>query len=150
MSAPEVPKPSYPVVVRWTHWINAIALLLLVGSGLQIFNAHPALYAADASDAHHVVLALPQAFAFNSPPVLFGHKLRWLPLPSPLPRSAKPGSRPVRPASSSAAASTPSARTRRWRTGRPTPRTSSSATGARQGIRTIRRPLVEGPFVLVK
>ncbi|HEY9722684.1 MAG TPA: cytochrome b/b6 domain-containing protein [Oscillatoriaceae cyanobacterium] len=81
MSEPEGPKPSYPVVVRWTHWINAFALLLLVGSGLQIFNAHPALYAADASDPRHVVLALPQAFTFNSPPVLFGQRLRWLPLP---------------------------------------------------------------------
>jgi thiosulfate reductase cytochrome b subunit len=26
------------------HWVNAIAMLLLLMSGLQIFNAHPALY----------------------------------------------------------------------------------------------------------
>jgi thiosulfate reductase cytochrome b subunit len=26
------------------HWINLIALTILLGSGLQIFNAHPALY----------------------------------------------------------------------------------------------------------
>jgi thiosulfate reductase cytochrome b subunit len=31
-------------LVRLTHWINALALLLLLMSGLQIFNAHPALY----------------------------------------------------------------------------------------------------------
>jgi thiosulfate reductase cytochrome b subunit len=31
-------------VVRITHWINAIALFFLLASGMQIFNAHPALY----------------------------------------------------------------------------------------------------------
>ena len=31
-------------VVRITHWINALCLGLLLMSGLQIFNAHPALY----------------------------------------------------------------------------------------------------------
>jgi len=31
-------------VVRLTHWINALVLLVLLMSGLQIFNAHPALY----------------------------------------------------------------------------------------------------------
>jgi thiosulfate reductase cytochrome b subunit len=31
-------------IVRLTHWINALALLVLLMSGLQIFNAHPALY----------------------------------------------------------------------------------------------------------
>lgn len=29
---------------RLTHWINVLALTLLLMSGLQIFNAHPALY----------------------------------------------------------------------------------------------------------
>jgi thiosulfate reductase cytochrome b subunit len=32
------------LVTRITHWINALAILVLVMSGLQIFNAHPALY----------------------------------------------------------------------------------------------------------
>lgn len=32
------------LVTRATHWINAILLLLLLMSGLQIFNAHPRLY----------------------------------------------------------------------------------------------------------
>ncbi len=32
------------VVVRFTHWINALLLALLLMSGLQIFNYHPALY----------------------------------------------------------------------------------------------------------
>lgn len=31
-------------VTRVTHWINVLALCLLLMSGLQIFNAHPALY----------------------------------------------------------------------------------------------------------
>jgi thiosulfate reductase cytochrome b subunit len=30
--------------VRATHWINVLVLLVLLMSGLQIFNAHPALY----------------------------------------------------------------------------------------------------------
>jgi len=29
-------------VVRITHWINAIALTIMIGSGLRIFNAYPA------------------------------------------------------------------------------------------------------------
>ncbi len=29
---------------RITHWINALCLTVLLGSGLQIFLAHPALY----------------------------------------------------------------------------------------------------------
>lgn len=32
------------LVTRVTHWINLVALTLLLMSGLQIFNAHPALY----------------------------------------------------------------------------------------------------------
>jgi len=31
-------------VTRVTHWLNVLALSLLLMSGLQIFNAHPALY----------------------------------------------------------------------------------------------------------
>jgi cytochrome b subunit of formate dehydrogenase len=30
--------------VRITHWINMICMTVLLMSGLQIFNAHPALY----------------------------------------------------------------------------------------------------------
>ena len=29
-------------IVRLTHWVNALALTLMIGSGLRIFNAHPA------------------------------------------------------------------------------------------------------------
>jgi thiosulfate reductase cytochrome b subunit len=31
-------------LVRLTHWLNVLAVSLLLMSGLQIFNAHPALY----------------------------------------------------------------------------------------------------------
>jgi thiosulfate reductase cytochrome b subunit len=34
----------HTVVTRVTHWTNVLALLVLLMSGLQIFNAHPALY----------------------------------------------------------------------------------------------------------
>ena len=36
--------PRHGPVVRITHWINVLAVSLLLMSGLQIFNAHPALY----------------------------------------------------------------------------------------------------------
>lgn len=34
----------HPLVIRVAHWLNAASLLILLMSGLQIFNAHPALY----------------------------------------------------------------------------------------------------------
>ena len=39
----------HPLPVRLTHWVAALALGVLAMSGMQIFNAHPALYASDAS-----------------------------------------------------------------------------------------------------
>ena len=30
------------LIVRITHWVNALALTIMVGSGLRIFNAYPA------------------------------------------------------------------------------------------------------------
>jgi thiosulfate reductase cytochrome b subunit len=38
----EMQRHTWPV--RLMHWINVVALTLLLMSGLQIFNAHPALY----------------------------------------------------------------------------------------------------------
>jgi thiosulfate reductase cytochrome b subunit len=37
----------HSVVVRFTHWINALCLVLLLMSGLRLFNYHPALYWGD-------------------------------------------------------------------------------------------------------
>ena len=34
----------HKAITRLTHWINVLAVSLLLMSGLQIFNAHPALY----------------------------------------------------------------------------------------------------------
>ena len=36
--------------VRITHWVNVLCLTILLMSGLQIFNAHPALYWGNHSD----------------------------------------------------------------------------------------------------
>ncbi|MGO4572300.1 cytochrome b/b6 domain-containing protein [Microvirga sp. 2TAF3] len=44
--------------IRITHWINVLCLLILLMSGLQIFNAHPALYWGQASVFDDPVLAL--------------------------------------------------------------------------------------------
>lgn len=34
-------KPIHPWPVRLTHWLNALAILLMIGSGWQIYNASP-------------------------------------------------------------------------------------------------------------
>jgi thiosulfate reductase cytochrome b subunit len=41
---PKVLVKRHSAVTRLTHWVNVLALLILLMSGLQIFNAHPALY----------------------------------------------------------------------------------------------------------
>ena len=43
----------HPVVVRVTHWLGVFALAILLMSGLQILNAHPALDLGQASDFVH-------------------------------------------------------------------------------------------------
>ena len=44
--------------VRVTHWVNVVALLALLMSGLQIFNAHPALYLGSKSTFDSPVMAM--------------------------------------------------------------------------------------------
>jgi hypothetical protein len=44
--------------VRVTHWINAACFALLLMSGLQIFNAHPALYVGNRSDFDRPTLSI--------------------------------------------------------------------------------------------
>ena len=41
-AAPAVPA-IHPAWVRITHWINAVAMVVMIGSGLQIYNAAPIL-----------------------------------------------------------------------------------------------------------
>ncbi|QUD89822.1 cytochrome b/b6 domain-containing protein [Phenylobacterium montanum] len=48
----------HPVAVRVTHWVNAICVGVLLASGLQIFNAHPALYLGQSSNFSRPVLAI--------------------------------------------------------------------------------------------
>src|ERR1043165_9795600 len=36
-------QPIHPLYVRITHWINALAILIMIGSGWQIYNASPLL-----------------------------------------------------------------------------------------------------------
>eukprot|EP01037_Dinobryon_pediforme_P027264 gene27264-30098_t len=40
---PMRPEPVHPAIVRATHWVNALAILVMIGSGWQIYNAHPIL-----------------------------------------------------------------------------------------------------------
>ena len=61
MSSPPTTVPEQPPALEWRtilrhrwplrlmHWINLFCMLALVGSGLQIYNAHPALYWGEAS-----------------------------------------------------------------------------------------------------
>jgi Ni/Fe-hydrogenase b-type cytochrome subunit len=77
-SAPLVYRHS--LTVRVTHWVSALALVVLVMSGLQIFNAAPYLDASDKSDPHRRVLQ----FGATSVPggqmvgvtIIFGHAFR--------------------------------------------------------------------------
>jgi len=34
-------EPIHPLYVRITHWINALVILIMIGSGWQIYNASP-------------------------------------------------------------------------------------------------------------
>jgi thiosulfate reductase cytochrome b subunit len=45
-------------IVRLTHWVNVICITILLMSGLQIFNAHPALYFGESSDFDNPALAI--------------------------------------------------------------------------------------------
>src|SRR5215218_3602526 len=76
----EQPRASiqrHSLLVRVTHWINAGCLLILLMSGLQIFNAHPALYWGQASAFDRPVLALTATNSdergIRSVARLFGH-----------------------------------------------------------------------------
>lgn len=62
--APTVVSPSVERVyrhrlpVRISHWLNVPCLFILIMSGLQIFNAHPALYWGDRSDRDQPLLSI--------------------------------------------------------------------------------------------
>src|SRR5262245_54679450 len=48
----------HAAIVRVTHWINLLCLTMLLMSGLQIFNAHPALYLGEQSSFDRPVLSM--------------------------------------------------------------------------------------------
>jgi len=48
----------HALTVRVTHWVNALCLLVLLMSGLQIFNAHPTLYFGSTSEPDRAVLSM--------------------------------------------------------------------------------------------
>ncbi len=61
--------PRHSAVTRIAHWINAWCIALLLMSGLQIFNAHPALYWGDIS-------------TFEKPLAVLGNFPGWATIPS--------------------------------------------------------------------
>jgi len=76
------PKPGervyrHSIAARTAHWLWTLALLVLVMSGLQIFNAAPYLDASDKSDPAHRVLAFDAHMNASGQPVgtttIFGH-----------------------------------------------------------------------------
>ena len=48
----------HTLAVRITHWVNAFCLLVLLLSGLQIFNAHSTLYFGEKSTPERAVLSM--------------------------------------------------------------------------------------------
>jgi len=46
------------LLIRLTHWANAGILLVMLMSGLQIFNAHPALYIGNQSTFEHPIFSM--------------------------------------------------------------------------------------------
>ena len=61
--SPSLPKERifvyrHSAMVRITHWINVVCIAVLIMSGLQIFNAHPALYIGSKSTFDAPVLSL--------------------------------------------------------------------------------------------
>jgi len=59
VSAPAVERIyRHRLPVRISHWLNVPCLIILIMSGLQIFNAHPALYWGDRSDRGQPLLSI--------------------------------------------------------------------------------------------
>ena len=62
---------EHPLVVRWCHWVNAISLFVMMGSGLQIFRAFPSF---GAKIPQKDLLNWPKAFAIGG---WLGGALQW-------------------------------------------------------------------------
>lgn len=66
---PGVVVKRHSAVTRITHWAGALAMLILVMSGLAIFNAAPYLDASDLSDPAHRVLSIGSQSSASGKPV---------------------------------------------------------------------------------
>jgi Ni/Fe-hydrogenase b-type cytochrome subunit len=62
---------EHPGLVRFTHWVNTVALFVMVGSGLQIFRAFPSF---GAKIPQKDLLNWPKAFALGG---WLGGALQW-------------------------------------------------------------------------
>ena len=58
LDPPAILVPRHRLIVRITHWINVAALCVMLMTGLNIFNAHPALYWGKASSFDHPWLSM--------------------------------------------------------------------------------------------
>jgi thiosulfate reductase cytochrome b subunit len=59
----------HTVLTRITHWINVVCIVFLILSGLQIFNAHPALYIGQASDFDAPILSMTARLGEDGQPI---------------------------------------------------------------------------------
>jgi thiosulfate reductase cytochrome b subunit len=70
----------HSLLVRITHWINVLCITLLLMSGLQIFNAHPALYWGQKSEFDRPLLRMSAVIGPTGQPTgvttLFGTSFR--------------------------------------------------------------------------
>lgn len=55
--------------VRVSHWVNVLCVVILLMSGLQIFNAHPALYWGEDSDFDRPLLSISWASGADGRPM---------------------------------------------------------------------------------
>jgi thiosulfate reductase cytochrome b subunit len=62
---------EHPFIVRFCHWVNAVSLFVMVGSGMQIFRAFPSF---GAKIPQHDLLNWPKAFAIGG---WLGGALQW-------------------------------------------------------------------------
>jgi thiosulfate reductase cytochrome b subunit len=73
--------PRHRLAVRIMHWVNVLAVIVLLMSGLQIFNAHPALYWGQSSYSGHApVLQITAMQASDGRPIgvtrVLGHEFQ--------------------------------------------------------------------------
>lgn len=71
----------YALLTRASHWVWVVAFFVLIGSGLQIFNASPNLDASDKSDPARRVLAIGSPAQGVGTTTVFGrtfHTTGWL------------------------------------------------------------------------